>query len=94
MAIKINDKRGENKPREVCRVCGSEDVHTQDYNNPSMDCIEHLRGVIADAKCPKCDVTKTEWDKVQEQADVFLVRIEKREKELEALLKEYREKVK
>ena len=28
---------------EVCRVCGSKEVHTQKYNKPTMKCIEFLR---------------------------------------------------
>lgn len=41
----INDRRGGKnpEPQEACRVCGSKDVHTQKYNNPTMECIEYLR---------------------------------------------------
>jgi hypothetical protein len=40
----VIDKRGENKaPAEVCRVCGSSEVHSGKYNDPTMGCIMHLR---------------------------------------------------
>lgn len=40
-------KNKETKVTDVCRVCGSKDVHST-YNKPTMECIKHLRGVIAD----------------------------------------------
>ncbi len=39
----IIDRRFEKKPKEVCRVCGAEEVHTKQYNQPTMKCIEYLR---------------------------------------------------
>jgi len=42
----INDKRGKEEPKEVCRVCGSSTAHSKEYNKPTMDCIKHLRGRI------------------------------------------------
>ena len=42
----INDHRGKEKIIEVCRVCGSKEVHTKQYNHPTMKCIEHLREEI------------------------------------------------
>lgn len=42
----IIDKRYQEKPKEVCRVCGSYEVHTQNYNHPTMKCIEYLRNEI------------------------------------------------
>jgi hypothetical protein len=39
----VNDKRGEEDANvEVCRVCASKDVHTRDYNKPTMACVNHL----------------------------------------------------
>ena len=31
---------------EVCRVCGSRDVHTQEYGEPTMACINYLKSII------------------------------------------------
>lgn len=31
---------------EVCRVCGSRDVHSRDYDKPTMDCINYLKDEI------------------------------------------------
>lgn len=43
----INDKRGQEKPKPVCRVCGAtieiEGTHSLEYNRPTMDCIKYLR---------------------------------------------------
>lgn len=41
----VRDRRGgkDQEPKEACRVCGSSEVHTRDYNQPTMKCIEHLR---------------------------------------------------
>jgi hypothetical protein len=49
---KINDRRGkrDDQPRECCRVCGSKDVHTSHYNQPTMGCIEYLRGLASKAE--------------------------------------------
>ena len=33
---------------EVCRVCGSRDIHSREYGKPTMECIEHLRECIND----------------------------------------------
>lgn len=43
MDIKDNREEMRNKPREVCRVCGSKEVHTQQYNNATMACVAYLR---------------------------------------------------
>ncbi len=43
----IHDRRGEVEPKPVCRVCGSQDEHTRDYNFPTMQCIKYLREKIA-----------------------------------------------
>lgn len=42
----VTDRRGEEKPQEVCRVCGSKEVHSKTYNNPTMGCIEYLRAKL------------------------------------------------
>lgn len=43
----IRDFRGidrkDREPQPTCRVCGAPEEHTQDYNTPTMSCIEHLR---------------------------------------------------
>jgi hypothetical protein len=39
----VIDRRGqEEKDVEVCRVCASKEVHTRDYNVPTMECVNHL----------------------------------------------------
>jgi hypothetical protein len=43
MTYTVNDRRGQEKPTEVCRVCGSKDTHSREYNKPTMDCIKYLR---------------------------------------------------
>jgi hypothetical protein len=45
MSFTVIDKRGLGvfKPKEVCRVCGSTDVHSTQYNKPTMDCIHYLK---------------------------------------------------
>ena len=48
MAYVVNDKRGKEPVKEVCRVCGASVVHSREYNKPTMGCIEHLRGKIAE----------------------------------------------
>ncbi len=50
--MNIIDKRGDNKVdhSERCRVCGSPEVHTQEYNKPTMLCIGYLREEIAKLK--------------------------------------------
>lgn len=48
MAYKVEDKRGKKKSTEVCRVCGSDTVHSKKYNNPTMDCIKYLRNKITE----------------------------------------------
>jgi hypothetical protein len=55
MAYTINDKRGKEAPKEVCRVCGAPDAHSKTYNKPTMDCIKYLRAKIQEleAKIPK-----------------------------------------
>ena len=44
MDYKIIDKRGVEPPKETCRVCGSDIVHSKEYNAPTMYCIDYLRG--------------------------------------------------
>ncbi|HLD91440.1 MAG TPA: hypothetical protein VI911_10600 [Patescibacteria group bacterium] len=44
----VNDRRGIEKPTEVCRVCGSGEVHTTEYNNPTMKCVDFFRKTISD----------------------------------------------
>jgi hypothetical protein len=46
--VDVIDKRKSSKQfsGEVCRVCGSRDVHSQAYGKPTMECIEYLRMVI------------------------------------------------
>ena len=34
------------KNSPVCRVCGCKEVHSYDYNRPTMDCIGYLRTLI------------------------------------------------
>ena len=46
MVYTVTDKRGQDTPQEVCRVCGSSDVHSKEYNSPTMECIEHMRNRI------------------------------------------------
>jgi len=48
MSIKINDKRGKEEPKEVCRCCGSEQVHTREYNNHIKKCVEYLRKRVSE----------------------------------------------
>ena len=46
----IRDSRGINPdriPDPVCRVCGASEQHTNQYNQPTMDCIKYLRSEIA-----------------------------------------------
>lgn len=40
--FKVNDRRGQEKAAECCRVCGGTD-HVNDYNKPTMECIKKLR---------------------------------------------------
>lgn len=46
----ITDRRGmsdnQEHPEEVCRVCGSKDVHSKKYGQPTMECIKYLQGNI------------------------------------------------
>jgi len=39
----VTDRRGKETPKPVCRVCGSYDEHSTEYNKPTMACIEYLR---------------------------------------------------
>lgn len=43
----INDRRDEKKSEEVCRVCGSPQVHSKEYGKPTVNCIEYLRTIIS-----------------------------------------------
>lgn len=45
--FKVIDRRGREEPKEVCRVCGAPECHSKQYNQPGMDCIKYLRGIIA-----------------------------------------------
>ena len=42
---RLNNPDYEEEPTEVCRVCGSPEVHTREYNKPTMKCIEYLRSL-------------------------------------------------
>lgn len=42
----IIDRRLEDEPKEVCRVCGAEEVHSKEYNTATMKCIKYLREEI------------------------------------------------
>jgi hypothetical protein len=48
----ITDKRGMSKgqehPKEVCRVCGSKEVHSKKYGKPTMDCITYLKNQVSE----------------------------------------------
>ncbi|MFA5071117.1 MAG: hypothetical protein WC511_01980 [Candidatus Pacearchaeota archaeon] len=51
MAYTINDRRhnsAKKEATEACRVCGSSEVHTREYNKPTMLCIGYLRQTISD----------------------------------------------
>lgn len=61
----VNDRRGVEEPKEVCRVCGSPTAHSKDYGKPTMGCIEYLREIIKNinnqpkqnfrnGECPSC----------------------------------------
>lgn len=53
MAYTINDRRHNSAKKEAtkaCRVCGSSEVHTREYNKPTMLCIEFLRAQISQLK--------------------------------------------
>lgn len=52
----VHDRRfkKEEEPQEVCRVCGSPQVHSREYNHPTMGCIEFLRSL---AKTPTCGLS-------------------------------------
>ena len=52
MDYTVNDNRGKEKPEEVCRVCGSKEVHSRTYNQPTMGCIEYYRKQLSEAKEP------------------------------------------
>lgn len=45
MTYTVNDRRGTRPVDEVCRVCGSEEVHTTNYNQPTMACVAYLRAL-------------------------------------------------
>ena len=34
------------KKAKVCKVCGSEEIHSTNINQPTMKCIEFLRSII------------------------------------------------
>jgi len=42
----VNDRRGEKEPKPTCRVCGSQNEHSKNYNQPTMACIKYLRNII------------------------------------------------
>ncbi len=50
----IVDKRGMNEgqehPEEICRVCGSKEVHSKKYGKPTMECIKFLKDQIKPAE--------------------------------------------
>lgn len=39
-------KEGQEHPDEVCRVCGSNEVHSKEYGKPTMECITFLQNQI------------------------------------------------
>ena len=43
----ITDRRGlgngQERLGEICRVCGSKEVHSKNYNTPTMECIKYLQ---------------------------------------------------
>jgi hypothetical protein len=43
----ITDRRGmsdgQEHPEEVCRVCGSKEVHSKNYGRPTMECVRYLQ---------------------------------------------------
>jgi hypothetical protein len=45
---------------EVCRFCGSEEVHTRTYGQPTQQCVDYLRGL------------SYERDRLVEAVDEFL----------------------
>lgn len=47
---KFIDRRYNPKPKPVCRVCGSLHIHSEEYNKPTIDCIEYLRSIISSYK--------------------------------------------
>jgi hypothetical protein len=51
----VRDRRGGQNPEpaEVCRVCGSPEVHSLKYNQPTMECIAFYRSQVSglDEKC-------------------------------------------
>lgn len=67
----VNDRRGsaaEDTPAsdEVCRICGSTEVHSREYNKPTMACVEFFRARIqvlstrASFACHYCNDTGAE----------------------------------
>ncbi len=42
----IDRRFKEKEPTEVCRVCGSKEVHSKIYNQPTMKCIEYYRELL------------------------------------------------
>lgn len=51
MEIKDNREAMRNRtPNEVCRVCGSRDVHVDHYGQPTVKCITYLRTVGNEAR--------------------------------------------
>lgn len=43
MAHKISDRRGQDRPKPCCRVCGAPEEHSKEYNSATMKCIEYFR---------------------------------------------------
>lgn len=45
----INDRRGlelkdgQECMDEVCRVCGSQEVHSKEYGRPTLECVRYLK---------------------------------------------------
>jgi hypothetical protein len=46
--MEIIDRRGGKnpKPTEACRVCGSKEVHTREYNQPTKECMQYMLAEI------------------------------------------------
>jgi len=62
MPYTVIDHRTEPKtPPEACRVCGAPTVHTKNYNQPTMDCIRHLRSqlIVAQTRIVELETVPT-----------------------------------
>ena len=54
LAYTVNDRRGTgSRTVEVCRFCGSPNVHTREYDKPTAECAKYLRQKLHDVE--NCD---------------------------------------